>query len=128
MRKTSGILAFAALAGIAAPAAAQRTSENAVTAAEDAFGTSVGNESIGLYSSEEVRGFSPAVAGNLRIGGLYVGGIGLGNPRLQAGSTVHVGLSAQGYPFPAPTGIVEFSLRPAGPDPTLSAGVNAGPQ
>ena len=128
MRKTSGILAFAALAGIAAPSAAQRTGENAVTAAEDAFGTSVGNESIGLYNSEEVRGFSPAVAGNLRIGGLYVGGIGLGNPRLQAGSTVHVGLSAQGYPFPAPTGIVEFSLRPAGPDPTLSAGLNAGPQ
>lgn len=105
----------------ATPAIAQRSSENAVTSADDAFGTSVGNESIGLYNMYEVRGFSPATAGNIRVDGLYLGGILIENPRLQAGSNVRVGLSAQGYPFPAPTGIVESSLRSAGDDPSLSA-------
>jgi iron complex outermembrane receptor protein len=126
MRRATGTLLFATLASVAAPALAQRTNENAVTAADDAFGTSVGNESIGLYSLDEVRGFSPAAAGNIRIDGLYLGGIVIGNPRLLAGTTVRVGLSAQGYPFPAPTGIVELSLRPAGKEPALSGVVNAG--
>lgn len=102
------------------PALAQRTGENAVTSADDAFGTSVGNERIGLYSTDEVRGFSPAAAGNIRIDGLYLGGIVIDNQRIQSGSTVRVGLSAQGYPFPAPTGIVELSLRPVGSEPSLS--------
>jgi iron complex outermembrane receptor protein len=110
-----------AVIAMATPAFAQRTSENAVTSADDAFGTSVGNETIGLYSTDEVRGFSPAAAGNNRIDGLYLGGIVIGNQRIQSGSTVRVGLSAQGYPFPAPTGIVELSLRPAGTEPALSA-------
>ncbi|HEY0629610.1 MAG TPA: TonB-dependent receptor, partial [Sphingomicrobium sp.] len=109
-----------AASALASPAFAQRTGENAVTAADDAFGTSVGNETIGLYSVDEVRGFSPAAAGNIRIDGLYLGGIVINNPRIQAGSNVRVGLSAQGYPFPAPTGIVELSIRPAGTEPTLS--------
>ena len=42
-----------------------RADDNAVTAAEDAFGSSIGNESIGLYSPNQVRGFSPVVAGNV---------------------------------------------------------------
>src|SRR3954462_1650936 len=117
------------LAGsLAAPALAQRTGENAVTAASDAFGTSVGNEQIGLYSSDEVRGFSPGVAGNIRMDGLYLGGIFVGNPRLLAGTTVKVGLTAQGYPFPAPTGIVELTMRPAGTEPLLSAVLHGGIQ
>ena len=111
---------------IAAPAAAQRTGENAVTSADDAFGTSVGNETIGLYGIGEVRGFNPGAAGNIRIDGLYLGGIVIGNPRLQAGSNVRVGLTAQGYPFPAPTGIVELALRPAGAEPALSGVLYAG--
>ena len=68
-------------------------------------------------STDEVRGFSPAVAGNIRIDGLYMGGIVIGNQRIRSGSNVRVGLSSQGYPFPAPTGIVEMTLRPAGTDP-----------
>ncbi len=114
-------LAAVMAASIAWPAWAQRANENAVTAAGDAFGTSVGNESIGLYDSSDVRGFDPGAAGNIRLDGLYLGGIFIGNPRLLAGSTIHVGLTAQGYPFPAPTGIVDLSLRPAGPKPLLSA-------
>jgi iron complex outermembrane receptor protein len=126
MRRAAATLTAIAALGAGAPAAAQRTGENPVTAADDAFGTSVGNETIGLYSIDEVRGFSPASAGNIRIDGLYLGGIVIGNQRIQSGSTVRVGLSAQGYPFPAPTGIVELSLRPAGKDPTLSGVLYAG--
>ena len=112
----------------ASPTMAQRANDNAVTAADDAFGTSIGNESVGIYGPGEVRGFSPIAAGNLRLGGLYLGNVELGNPRLQAGTTIRVGLSAQGYPFPAPTGIVDYSLRPAGANPLLSAVLLAGVQ
>ena len=113
---------------VAQPALAQRANDNAVTAADDAFGTSIGNENVGIYNPDEVRGFSPVAAGNLRLGGLYLANVTLGNGRLQSGATVRVGLSAQGYPFPAPTGIVDFSLRPAGREPLLSAVAYAGVQ
>src|SRR4030095_15506146 len=119
VRSTRLGLLLLSTVGLSAPALAQRTGENAVTSAEDAFGTSVGNETIGLYSTDEVRGFSPAVAGNIRLDGLYMGGIVIGNQRIQSGSNVRVGLSAQGYAFPAPTGIVELALRPAGDEPAF---------
>ncbi len=82
LRLPAARLALVSLAtfGFAAPAAAQRTAENAVTSADDAFGTSVGNETIGLYGIGEVRGFSPGAAGNIRIDGLYLGGIVISNP------------------------------------------------
>ena len=48
------------------PALAQsRADENAVTQAEDAFGFSVGRESLGIYDADNARGFSPSAAGNL---------------------------------------------------------------
>lgn len=99
-----------------APAQAQRADENVVDAAEDAFGTTVGSESLGLYSSGSARGFSPREAGNLRIEGMYFhapvsgGGIALSS-RLFRQTTIRVGLSAQSYPFPSPTGIA--GLQPA---------------
>jgi len=100
---------------------AQRASENAVTQAEDAFGTSVGNEQVGLYSSSDVRGFSPTAAGNVRIQGLYFDQATGLNPRLQESSQIRVGIAAQGYAFPAPTGVVDYSLRLPGQEPRLSA-------
>ena len=95
-------------------ALAQRADDNATTQAEDAFGTSVGNESFGLYNPFSVRGFSPVDAGNVRIEGLYFDQQANPTGRLIEGTTVRVGLSAQSYPFPAPTGIADHSLRKAG--------------
>jgi iron complex outermembrane receptor protein len=111
-----GGAAFATLGTlcIVTPAAAQRANDNAVTAAEDAFGSSVGNESIGLYSPSQVRGFSPVMAGNVRVEGVYIDRQGVISQRLVEASTIRVGLSAQGYPFPAPTGIVDYRLRRVG--------------
>lgn len=111
----------------AQPVLAQRTDDNAVTAAEDAFGTSVGDSQIGIYNPYDVRGFSPADAGNLRIEGLYFDQQANLTGRLQAGSTIRVGISAQGYPFPAPTGIADFSLRKPGDKLLASVGLNFGP-
>lgn len=104
---------------------AQRTQENAITSASDAFGTSIGNETIGLYRDNNVRGFSPIVAGNRRIEGMYfdLGGNGL-TQRLTARSVVRVGLPAQSYLFPAPSGIVDYTLRPS--DDALGGSVATG--
>ncbi|WP_201303282.1 TonB-dependent receptor domain-containing protein [Massilia sp. 9I] len=91
-----------------------RTDENAVRQAEDAFGTSVGRETIGLYNASSVRGFSPIAAGNARIDGLYFDQAWGLSARIRRSTTIRVGISAQGYPFPAPTGIVDYSLRKPG--------------
>lgn len=93
------------------PALAQRTTNNAVTSADDAFGRAVGNEKIGIYSTEEVRGFNPVEAGNVRIEGLYFDQQSQPSSRLIDSSFVRVGYAARGYPFPAPTGIADLKLE-----------------
>ncbi len=105
---------FAALT--CTPAIAQRANDNALAAAEDAFGTTVGNETIGLYDARNARGFNPQASGNVRIEGMYFDRpqSGPGDvmvDRLTSGFTVRVGLTAQAYPFPAPSGIVDINLR-----------------
>ncbi len=108
-------------------AAAQRANDNALAAAEDAFGTSVGNESVGLYGAGMARGFSPVEAGNVRIEGLYFDQkTGLGSQILR-GSTVRVGVTAQAYPFPAPTGIADYRLRLPGDKVVHSVVAGVGP-
>lgn len=105
-----GCIAVAASFGVINGAQAQRANENVVTSAEDAFGTRVGNDSVGLYDSRSARGFDPQQAGNMRIEGLYFDQQALVGPRLSKSTTMRIGLSAQSYPFPAPTGIADISL------------------
>ena len=106
---------------------AQRTGENAVSSAQDAFGTSVGNERVGLYSPFGVRGFSPVQAGNVRINGMYIDYQADLADRLISGNNVRVGLTAQGYPFPAPTGVADFALRLPGTEAVASTVIGVGP-
>lgn len=120
-------LLLAGCIAAATPALAQRAGDNAVTGAGDAFGRGIGNERVGLYTDAEVRGFSPAQAGNLRVDGLYWDRQGEASARLISGVNVRVGLTAQGYPFPAPTGVVDYTLRNSAPKPLLSTVVHAGP-
>jgi iron complex outermembrane receptor protein len=117
----------AILLASATPAMGQRTNENAVASAQDAFGTSVGNERVGLYSPGIARGFSPVQAGNVRINGLYFDYQTELNDRLISGSNVRVGLTALGYPFPAPTGVADFSLRLPGSEAVASTVAGLGP-
>jgi iron complex outermembrane recepter protein len=107
-------------------AAAQRVADNAVKAADDAFGTTVGNEQTGLYNPYEARGFSPVDAGNVRIEGLYFDQQSQLNSHVGRGNTVRVGISAQSYAFPAPTGVADFSLRFPGDKTIVSAMVGGG--
>ncbi len=61
LRLGSAVAVWCVLA--ASPTVAQRAEENAARAAGDAFGTNIGNERVGLYTQTDVRGFSPATAG-----------------------------------------------------------------
>jgi iron complex outermembrane recepter protein len=113
---------------VALPAAAQRTDDNAVTAAADAFGVTVGFQTIGLYSPTNVRGFNPAQAENLRIEGLYYDQqLTYSNPFLFNRSDIRVGIAAQSYSFPSPTGIVDYKLRIPGDAALLSVLLTRGP-
>lgn len=95
-----------------APAAAQAdsTTDNATTQSNDAFGRSVGTEKTGLYNFDDVRGFNPVEAGNARIDGLYFDQVDRIPGRLRTVETIRVGLSSQRFPFPAPTGLVDYEL------------------
>ena len=123
------VVIAAALAMFPIAAHAQWASENVVTTAQDAFGTTIGDDSIGLYSSQEARGFSPKDAGNMRIEGLFYdqqGNFGYAN-QVGKSTTMRVGLSAQSYPFPAPTGIADIRLRLPGDQTILSVSSFYGP-
>ena len=109
-------------------ARAQRANENAVTAASDAFGTVVGSQTIGLYSPTNARGFSPTQAGNLRIDGLYYDQQPQqSNPYLFSGYDMRVGVAAQSYAFPSPSGIADYKLRAPGNSLLASAVLIRGP-
>jgi len=109
-----GVLALALAAG---EAWAQSTDTNVVTASADAFGVAIGVEALGVYGPSQVRGFDPLAAGNARIEGLYADVLGQTIPygplpaRLVQNTRIRVGPAAAGFPFPSPTGIVDFSLR-----------------
>lgn len=106
------LAALAALLAASGQAYAQRANENAVTNADDAFGTSVGTESTGIYSENDARGFSPKKAGNVRIDGIYFDQVSSVSGRLRESTAIRVGFASMDYPFHAPTGIVDIKFRP----------------
>jgi iron complex outermembrane receptor protein len=112
---------------LATGAAGQEASTNVITAAEDAFGLVIGIESLGLYSEEDVRGFNPLIAGNARLNGLYFDKQGSMTSRLVNDRRIRVGSSAVGFPWPAPTGIVDYTLRGIASEPSLTSILYAGP-
>lgn len=106
----------------------QRAQDNAVTSAEDAFGTSIGLQSVGLYSQNDARGFDPQQAGNLRIEGLYFDQQTYATSSCVVRETaMRIGIAAQAYSFPSPTGIADFSLRTPGDDRAFSGLASRGP-
>ncbi len=128
-RRTFPIAFAAVFATLQASAArAQHASDNPVDSASDAFGLTLGLESVGLYSPGSVRGFSPISAGNVRIDGIYFDLQGPPSRRVVEGSTIHVGVGEIGYPFPAPTGIADYNLRSAASDrPSATTIASVGP-
>jgi iron complex outermembrane recepter protein len=119
MQRVTGLV-FALFA--AAPAAAQ---DNAVKSAADAFGERVGTEQSGLYSESQVRGFDLNDSGAYRIEEAYFSRAAALNDPVLAGVGVRVGVNAARLAYPAPTGVVNYRLRQAGPanELRLTAGV-----
>jgi iron complex outermembrane receptor protein len=124
MAATALALLFAVVSG---PARAQHTADNAVTSAEDAFGLTKGTESVGLYNDSWIRGFDPQQAGNARLNGLYFDQKANVGKRILDGYIIRVGVSAQGYSFPAPTGVVDYQLRDPGQQSGATVIIGAGP-
>ncbi|MGE3692226.1 MAG: TonB-dependent receptor [Novosphingobium sp.] len=108
----SAVCMMALVVAFPGMAHAQRAGENAVNSADDAFGSSVGLESTGIYSEADTRGFSPSKAGNARIDGIYYDPVGGLSARLRQGNVVRVAFAAEDYPFQAPTGIIEYRFKP----------------
>jgi len=128
LRRPCWVVATVTCLAVPGPAFGQRADENALTAAQDAFGTSIGFQSVGLYSANDARGFSPQQAGNLRIEGLYFDQqTWVTGDCMVRETTMRVGIAAQSYSFPAPTGIADFSLRTPGDKALLSAILTRGP-
>ncbi|MEO6224286.1 MAG: TonB-dependent receptor [Sphingomicrobium sp.] len=123
-RVRHSILAAVVACAPAFAGAQSRTDDNAITQAEDAFGFSIGRESLGIYNAGQARGFSPTAAGNLRIDGLYFDQVfGLPSTLIDS-ANIKVGLSAQGYPFAAPSGIVDYSFHRPESEPGASVVFN----
>lgn len=115
MKMHGGLIAALMICGLSAgpgTALAQRAGENAVTGSDDAFGTSVGQESTGIYTDRNTRGFSPLDAGNVRIEGIYFDQVEVLAGRLRRDTAIRVGFGAIDMPFVAPTGVVNHRFRP----------------
>ena len=105
------IVALTAALLLSAPVAAQRVDDNSIAQAADAFGININGENLGLYGPGDVRGFSPTAAGNIRLDGLYFDKVSNLTSRLVGGYRIFVGGSVLGHPFPAPSGIADFTIR-----------------
>lgn len=97
--------------------------DNAVKSAVDAFGERVGTEQSGLYSETQVRGFDLNDSGAYRIDDAYFSRAAALNDPVLAGVGVRVGVNAVRLAYPAPSGVVNYRLRQAGPVNELRLGV-----
>ena len=97
--------------------------DSAVTFAADAFGERVGTEQSGLYSETQVRGFDLNESGAYRIDDAYFSRTAALNDPVLAGVGVRVGVNAVRLAYPAPSGVVNYRLREAGPTNQLRLGV-----
>jgi iron complex outermembrane receptor protein len=110
-----------ALALLTAPGAAfAQATANPVTSADDAFGFTIGEESVGIYDASSVRGFDLEAAGNYRVNGSYfVKSSGVSSFFLDR-TTVRIGLNTLNVDLPGPSGVVDFKLRdPVAGEPSL---------
>lgn len=109
-----------ALLAICETAATAQANVNAVTDADDAFGFTIGSESVGIYDTSSVRGFDLEAAGNYRVNGTYfVRSSGVSSFFLET-TTVRIGPNTLGVDLPGPSGVVDYRLRdPAAGEPSL---------
>ena len=80
-----------------------------ITSAEDGFGSTLSDQQIGIYNENFARGFSPKENGNLLLEGMFYRSPINISGMIESNST-HVGISAQGFPFSGPSGVVNNHL------------------
>lgn len=112
--------AFVITCAVATPAIAQ---DNALTSAIDAFGERVGIEQSGLYSESQVRGFDLNDSGAYRIDEAYFNRAAALDDTVLSSVGVRVGVNAARLAYPAPSGVVTYRLREAGPANEMRLGV-----
>jgi len=105
-----------------AVASSVQSQDSAVQSAADAFGERVGTEQAGLYSETQVRGFDLNDSGAYRIDDAYFSRAAALNDPVLAGVGVRVGVNAVRLAYPAPSGVVNYRLRQAGPVNQLRLG------
>ena len=118
-----GGIAGIAVVGFALAAATAAAQDSAVKSAADAFGERVGTEQSGLYTETQVRGFDLNDSGGYRIDDAYFSRAAALNDPVLAGVGVRVGVNAVRLAYPAPSGVVNYRLRQAGPANELRLGV-----
>lgn len=93
---------------------------NATVVADDAFGYTVGDDTVGIYDQSSVRGFDLESAGNYRIDGRYfVKSSGVSNFFVES-TAVRIGYNTFRLDLPGPSGVVDYRLRdPARGEPSL---------
>jgi iron complex outermembrane recepter protein len=98
---------------------AQATS-NATLEADDAFGYTVGDDTVGIYDQSSVRGFDLESAGNYRINGTYfVKSSGVSNFFVES-TAIRIGYNTIQLNLPGPSGVVDYRLRdPKRDEPSL---------
>lgn len=106
--------ASAALLFVATVVRAQ-DSDNVVLRARDAFGERIGQEQVGLYNEQQVRGFSLGDAAAYRLEGSYFLRDYQIPEVLLAGISVKVGVNAARTDYPSPSGVVDYRLRTSEP-------------
>ena len=104
------------------PPSTAAAQDSAVKSAADAFGERVGTEQSGLYSETQVRGFDLNDSGAYRIDDAYFSRAAALNDPVLAGVGVRVGVNAARLAYPAPSGVVNYRLRQAGPVNELRLG------
>lgn len=125
MNRVAPLARFGGIVLTCAAAAPATGQDNAVSNAADAFGERAGIEQSGLYTESQVRGFDLNDSGAYRIDEAYFSRAQALDDTILAGVSVRVGVSAARLPYPAPSGVVNYRLREAGPvnELRLSAGL-----
>ena len=94
--------------------------------ARDAFGARRGEEQIGLYDEDEVRGFDLGDTVAYRVdGAFFIREFKIPDAVLE-GVRVNVGINAARMLYPSPSGVVDYRLKAPSPgdrEVTLTSGV-----
>jgi iron complex outermembrane receptor protein len=108
----SGVIFLMLLPAIAAAQDAAPSNQSSgappISEADNAYGLRVGIEEIGLYTSDEMRGFPLDPGANFRLDGAYYSAIADRAERPEAAALIQAGPNLFAARFPSPTGVVDL--------------------